>query len=115
MRASRILMCLLAVGLLAVAGGTSLLSPSEAQAATCFCQPAWQTLQQWGHGATCNAAILDFQNNAAQQAELNCYYQEREICDTEPATHTGCYFQNGLWHVDGTMRYKCIKCFPPGS
>ena len=82
-----------------------------AQADTCLCT-AWQTLYQWGHGTTCDAAILDFENNAAVQAELNCYNQGRDLCETEAPTHGACYFQNGLWHVDGSMRYKCIKCFP---
>jgi hypothetical protein len=111
MRTSRILIFSLALGVLAIAAGTSLLAPSEAQADTCLCG-AWSTLNQWGSGTTCNAAILDFQNNAAIQAELNCYYLDREICATEAATHGACYFAGGLWRVDGQMRYKCLKCFP---
>lgn len=114
MRKSRILICSLAIGVLAIAAGTSVLVPSAAQAVNCFCPAAWSTLNQWGAGATCAAAIADFEVNAQGQADENCASLGREVCSTEAPTHGACYFQNGLWHVDGQMRYKCLKCLPGG-
>jgi len=111
----RILIC--SLGLCAVAAtlaaGGSLLLPAVATATTCFCPAGWSTLNQWGAGSSCAAAIADFEVNAQIQAEANCSSLGREVCATEAPTHGDCYFAAGLWRVDGQMRYKCLKCFPP--
>ena len=114
MRKSRIVICSLAIVVLAIAAGTSVLAPSVAQAASCFCPATWFTLDQWGAGSTCAAAIANFESNAQAQADDNCTSLGRDVCATEAPTHNACYFQNGLWRVDGQMRYKCLKCSPGG-
>ena len=113
MRKSRIMICSLAIGVLAIAAGTSMLIPSAAQAVNCYCPANWSTLSQWGAGATCAEAIANFEDNAQNQAYDNCANLGREVCATQTPTHGACYFQNGLWRVDGQMNYKCLKC--PGS
>jgi hypothetical protein len=115
MKKSRILICSLAIGVLTIAAGTSLLMPSAAQAVNCFCPAAWSTLNQWGAGANCAAAIADFEANAQAQAEANCESLGREVCAMETPTHSACYFAEGYWRVDGQMRYKCLKCIPTCS
>lgn len=112
MRMSRIVICSLAIGVLAIAAGTAVLVPSAAQAVSCFCPGTSYTLNQWGAGTTCAAAIADFQSNAQNQAVDNCASLGREVCATEPPAHDACYFADGLWRVDGTMRYRCLKCSP---
>jgi len=113
MKRIRVLICSLGVCALAFAAGSSLLVPATAQAINCYCPFAWSTLNEWGAGSSCAAAIDDFEANAQANAEYTCVSLGSSYCATEAPVHGACYFAQGLWRVDGTMRYKCLKCPPP--
>lgn len=99
--------CILAVVL---GTGSSVLVPADAEATACTCGPLWSSVQEWGMGATCAAAIADFEANGEAAAYSNCSAQGRELCSLDTPTHGACYVVNGMYKVDGTQRYKCFRC-----
>jgi len=112
MKRLRMLICSMGVCALAIALGTgsSMLLPADAEATNCICGPIWNTLNQWGSGSSCDAAIFNFETNAEFQASINCGLLDREVCALGTSTHSTCRFENGMWKVDGTLKYKCMLC-----
>jgi hypothetical protein len=112
MKRVKILICSIGICALAIvmATGSSVLLPADAQAANCTCPLAWSTLNQWGMGSTCAAAIANFESNSEAQAYTNCGMLGRDVCQLDTPTHGACYPANGMVKVDGQLRYKCLRC-----
>ncbi len=115
MKRVKILICSIGVCALAIVIGTgsSVLLPASAEATGCTCPLTWRTVEAWGMGATCAAAIANFENSAEAQAHTNCGMLGREVCRLEAPTYSACYDANGMKKVDGRLRYQCQRC--PGD
>lgn len=112
MKRVKILICSIGVCALAIVIGTgsSVLLPAAAEATGCTCPLSWRTLNAWGMGSTCAAAIANFESNAEAQAHTNCGMLGQEVCRLDTPTHGACYNANGMVKVDGTLRYQCLRC-----
>lgn len=115
MKRVKILICSIGVCALAIVIGTgsSVLLPADAHATGCTCPTTWRTLNAWGMGSTCAAAIANFEASAEAQAHTNCGMLGQEVCQLDTPTHGACYPVSGGMKVDGTLRYKCLRC--PGD
>lgn len=103
MRRLRLSLGVLMALALAVLAAHELAAPRAAWA-ICYCaSTTYQGPPSWGAGSSCTAATNNLRSNAWSGIECNGY----NSCSETVVITTACYWDSGMYKVDGYLRYRC--------
>lgn len=107
---SLILTIAAAIAVAVVVVGSVAVTPTEAEAGTCF---SLNPVAAWGRGTTCAAAYADLNN----QADALCGFEFVSCGAGATVSYTtGCYYSYYYQYiVDGNISNSCTVSLPPGG
>lgn len=85
-------------------------SPAPKVEAAGSCHPHVMNFAVWGSGSSCAAATSDLSSEGQAKASQICSNVGSTPCGPVITTPTNsCYFQNGMWKIDGNVTFQCTN------